>query len=251
MNAPVTSLPGVAPELQEILDSEPQLAGMSEAPPGFPAERRSLKPKDPPAPGESPFALLYLYTNDEFDDYQWTNQPKNVWLSMDVGKGQGFGKIPDKPVIKEPARRPRVRPDLFSFIGWHVASRKFVDVATEFDADAVTTLPIKWQFKDGTSDEYVFFDVNRLVDAYDYRRSALDVEFKDGRRWLYDLEYPRALKPGVGGKQHIFRDFYRRRDLFVSKQFAEALVSAGLRGIRFNELVTGQTLELPHVEYTE
>jgi hypothetical protein len=251
MNVQINIPPSVNPQLREILDNDPQLEGMRDALPGFQPERRTVKPVNPPTPGESPFVLMYLYTEDEFNQYEWTNKPTNVWLSTDVGKGLGFGSIPEKPVIKERGKRPKRRPDLFDFIGWHVASRKFIEVLGKFDADAITTMPVEWQFKDGATDDYVFFDVTRLVDAYDYRRSALDVEFKDGRRWLHDLQYPRALKPGAGDKQHIFRDSYRRRDLIVSRQLAEALVESGLRGIRFTDLATGQTLDLAHIEFTE
>jgi hypothetical protein len=252
MNAQVVEpFPGMPPQLQEILESHPQLEGMREALPRFPPERRIVKPADPPAVDESRFVLLYLFSEDEFGGHKWINKPGNVSLATYVGMGQGFGKIPDKPVVQENGRKPERRPDLFKFIGWHVASRRFVEQLAKFDAGAITTLPIEWQFSDGSTDDYVFFDVERLVDAYDYRRSELDVAFKDGRRLLKDLNYPRALKPGAGDQQHIFRDFYRRNEILVSRELAAALVDSGMRGIRFKDLTTGKTLDLAHIEFAE
>lgn len=252
MNAqPVNPFPGVPPQLQEILDSDPHLEGMREALPRFPPERRTINPENPPATDESPFVLMYLYTDDEFEEYDWTTPPTDVSLVSEVGLGQGFGRIKNKQVVKEPVKRPKNRPDLFAFSSWHVASRKFIDVLAKFDADAITTMPVEWQFDDVTSDDYVFFDVNRLVDAYDYRRSVLDVAFKNGRRVLKNLNYPRALKRGAGDQHHIFRDFYRRDEIFVSRELAAALVDSGMRGLRFKDLATGQTLELAHIEFRE
>lgn len=243
--------PGVAPQLREILDTHPQLEGMREALPNFPPERRTILPADPPPPGESPFVLLYLYTEDTFGEYQWTNKPKDAWLSTDVGHGIGFAAITEKPAIKEPNLRPWRRPDLFSFIGWYVASRKLIDVIAKFDPAAITTLPIEWTFRFRSTDDFVFFDVTRLVDAYDYSRCALDVHFQYGDRNLYDILYPRAFKRGAADGQHIFRDFYHRSDILVSRELAKALVDAGMRGIRFNDLVTGRTVELDHPEFRE
>lgn len=251
MTKTVDRFPGVPPQLREILDSHPELAGMKEALPGFQPERRTVTPPDPAVPAESPFVLLYLYTEDPFGEYEWTNKPKDAWLSTDVGHGLGFGAITEKPVIKEPGKRPKRRPDLFDFIGWHVASRKFVEVIERFDPGVVTTQPIEWKFGGASTEDFVFFDINRLVDAYDYRRSVLDVDFAHGRRNLHDLNFPRALKPGAGNGQHIFRDYYRRHEILVSRELATALVKSGMRGIRFNDLATGRTLELSHAEYGE
>ena len=251
MNEKVERYPGVPPQLQEILNTHPRLDGMCAAPPNCADERRIIEPADPPSPGESQFLLLRLYTEDPFGEHSWINKPKDVWLSTDVGHGIGFGAIKEKPVIKEPNLRPWRRPDLFAFIGWHVASRRFVDAIAKFDPAATTTLPIEWKFRWRSTDDFVFFEVKRLVDAYDYSRSVLDCTYKWEARCLEDLGYPRALKRGAGEGLHIFRDYYRRRDVFVSRQLAKAFIDAGMRGIRFDDLVTGKEIELEHPEFQE
>jgi hypothetical protein len=237
--------------LRQILDTHPGLEGMRDPLPHFSPERRQLDPEDPPTEGESPFVLLDTYTEDPFGEYHWSNKPADTMAHRDFGYGFGFEKITSTPIITEPRKRPRRRPDLFEYSGWHVASRGFVELVSRFDAPAVTALPIEWRFRGETSEDYFFFDITRLVDAYDYRRSKLDVYFQDGKRWLYDILYPRTLKRGAGEGHHVFRDYYRRRDILMSLELAKALVDAGMRGIRFKNLVTGRELELDHVEYRE
>ena len=235
-------------DLAEILASHPQLEGMKEALPNFPPERRQIPPLEAPRVNER-FVELYLYTEDSFGEFQWTNQPKGVMLSLEVGKGQGFGAIPEKPVIREPKRRPNERPDMFDFIGWQVVSQRFVDVLRAFDATAFRVIPIEWRFRNHTA-EYFFFEVTRAADMFDYKRSAMDVEFNYGRRLLYDLLPPKSLKPG-NDALHIVVDSWRRRQMLVSRELARALVKAGMRGLRFRDLATGQTLDLPHIEHRE
>jgi hypothetical protein len=227
-----------------LLD-DPRLADMKDALPNFPRTRRILDPSDPPKAGESRYLLFHDEDSETFGRLSWENEPQRLSFISHTGHGEGFGRLTERPRIKEKKRRPKSRVDVWDFRLWLVASAAFVEVLRRFDPEAVETLDIDWSFVDGeTLDGYVFLDIRRRIHAYDYARSRAVVEMEKGRKLVAWLAHPRALQPDIDPSIHVFRDAYWRHDVFVSRAVAQALVEAGLRGFRFEDPVSVATVEL-------
>ncbi len=162
-----------------------------------------------------------------------------------TGKGQGFKLVTEQPRFQEDKKKPARRVDTWSYSSWLIVSPTFADILRRFDPEALETLPIDWTFKDGRKlDGYQFLDVRRRVSAYDYARTMIRVEIEKGRQYVAELGHPRALKPDIDPKIHIFRDEYFRADIFMSRALARALTDAGMEGIRFEDPVSTDTVRL-------
>jgi hypothetical protein len=242
MNTPL-DLPQMPAELAELL-KDPRLEGMVEGLPGLPATRRKLDPHDPPVAGESPFLLMRGTYENTFGDVRWLNEPSGLSLVLRNGDGKGFPSITERPRFEERKKKPKNRADAWAYLSWLIASPAFIGIVRRFDADAIEAVEIDWTFSDGSKlDGYAFVDVRRRVDAYDYRRSEVWVELRGGQKCLAELGHPRALKPGIQTGIHIFRDNYFRSDIFVSRALARALAEGGMRGIRFEDPVSVDTVQ--------
>ena len=237
MTGPVNK-PQSPPEFETILQ-DPRLEGLKDAPDWMPRERRVLPPANPPVVGESPFVLLREWNEEKFGRITWLNKPTAFAFSLDTGQGQGFRLITDTPQFRENKKKPARRADAWRNLSWLIVSPAFADIVAQFDSAPIETLPIDWEFSDGRKlDGYRFFDVTRLIPAYDYQRSAVRVEIQGGKKFVAGLEHPRAVKPGIDPRFHIFRDAWRREDIFMSRALARALTAANLQGIRFEDPVS-------------
>lgn len=236
-------LPKQPPEFEEIL-KDPRLEGMQDAPKWLPREFRILQPENPPVAGESRYLLFREYNEERFGNVKWLNKPSSgMDLLFRMGEGRGFGPLTEQPRFKESKKKPAQRVDAWSNLSWLIVSPGFANVLRQFDPEVIETVPIDWEFTDGRKlDGYQFLDIKRRIDAYDYRRSAVRVEIKDGRKFVAGLAHPRALKPGIDPKFHVFRDAYFRKDIFMSRELASALIKANMQGIRFEDPVSIHTV---------
>lgn len=245
MIAPVDTGPQMPADLREILDSDPRLAGLRNKPGELSRPVRVLEPKNPPSAGEHEFVRLNLVADDPVGVVEWVNEPRGAFLSVRAGYGLGLKPITQTPEFREKGSRLEHRADAYTYNTWMIASNAFVEVVRQFAPDAIETLPVDWWFEDGGRlDGIHFLDVTRRVDVYDYHRSKIRVMSDRGVRSLEGLDYPRAVKPGVDAGVTICRDAYMRSDILVSRTLAHALARAGLRGVRFEELLTGRTMKL-------
>jgi hypothetical protein len=125
---------------------------------------------------------------------------------------------------------------VWEFSSWLIAAPEFVLVLRKFEPDLIDTVPLDVTYSDGRKlQEYVFLDVRRLLHAYDYDRSELLVVMDERGKYISDLGLQRGLRADVGAGVHIFRDAFRRGDLFVSRELAQALVSAGVQRLVFRD----------------
>jgi hypothetical protein len=236
-------LPQPPPEFVTIL-ADPRLEGMKDSPSYAPRARRTLPPVDPPVRGESPFLLFNDDYEDRFGEVQWLNEPPGISFVLRTGDGQGFKLVTERPRFVERLKKPARRADAWPYSSWLIASPAFVNVLRAFDEQVLATVPIDYEFRDGRKlDDYVFLDITRRLYAYDYARSEVWVEIENGKKFVAGLGHPRALKRDIDPATHIFRDAYHRSHIFMSRALARALSTAGLRGFRFEDPVSIDTVE--------
>jgi hypothetical protein len=227
-------IPKLPPDALQLFD-DPRLAGMADPLPGF-SEERTLTPANPPAVGDSSFVLMQPTYERRGGKVNWINKPADGSHRM-LGRGRGLaGFQQDRPRLEENLKKPKKVPDCWPYLTWFVASPRFVEIMSRFDPGAIETAAIDWVFSDGQQlDGYVFLDIRRLSDAYDYQRTAVVFAREHGKTYLARLLYPRALKSTIDTAAHVFRDGYYRTDVFVSRALAKEIAAAGLSGIYFED----------------
>jgi hypothetical protein len=237
--------PHMPADLRDLLESDPRVAAMPDAPLGNPY-RDVLRATGMPAPLDSRFAKLSVFQGDDpFADNKWINKPEVASRASIMGRGKGFGQITETPVIREEGPRPEKRPDVFRYASWYVVSRAFNDIVQQFDPAAVESLPIDWRFSDQAQhDGARFMDITRQVDAFDYPHSEIRVYVDGSSKVIDGLNFPRALKPGISGGVHLLRDSYLRSEVLVSVELARALADAGMRGFTATDLQSGALIPL-------
>ncbi len=241
MNEPL-DLPQAPPEFEAILQ-DPRLDGMKDGPSHLPPARRMLAPANPPVAGESNYLLCRDDFEESFADLDWLNKPPGMSFVLRTGNGQGFKLLTEQPRITENKKKPARRADAWTQSSWLVVSPAFADILRRFDPEAIETVPIDWTFKDGGKLEgYQFLDVRRRISAYDYARTMIRVEIENGRKYVAQLDHPRALKPDIEPNIHIFRDAFYRADIFMSRALARALTEAGMEGVRFEDPVSPESV---------
>ncbi len=234
-------------DLRKILETDPRLDGLESRKSlvGFPME--VLKPENPPLPGDSALVRLDLFTDDPFGDVKWLNPPEDIYGVL--GNGRGLKAIAETPQFREAGTRPRRRADAYEYTSWLVVSGAFAKVVKQFAPQHTELLRIDWTRSNGSRVEGMYFlDVTKLVDAYDFSRSELRIVLNNGRRLLEGMNFPRAIKPGADVGVHICRDLFLRHEILVSRELAEALAAAQLRGVKFRELATGRLFELDYAD---
>ena len=233
-------------DLRKILETDPRLDGLESRKVVGERPMEVLKPQNPPLPGDSAFVRLYLLSDDPFGDVKWLNPPAYVY--GEVGNGRGLKAIANTPQFREAGTRPRRRADAYEYTSWLVVSGAFAKVVKQFAPQYTELLRIDWTRSNGSSVEGMYFlDVTKLVEAYDFNRSELRI-VADRKLLFEGMNYPRAIKPGADVGVHICRDSFLRHEILVSRELAEALTAARVRGVLFQELATGQVLELDYAD---
>jgi hypothetical protein len=225
----VPTMPADAAKLLE----DPRALELRYDGPNWPIARRMLPPAVAPVPGASPYLLLSSPVDEAGPPLPvaWVNSPME---SMAWGKGNGFPELDRRPRFEEDGPTP-LPLQLRVYGAWLIAGPQAVQVLRRFAAESIETAPIEVVYDDGEVDSYVFLDVRRLVDAYDYRRcEVLVAAYERGLR-IDGLGEQRGLRTDLDPALHIFRDAFLRDDIFVSRELARALLAAGVRGIRFDD----------------
>jgi hypothetical protein len=229
-------IPTIPRDAAALLD-DPRLADLAYQGPNWPIARRMLPPAVAPVPGESPYLLFSTPVDDDEDrpalPVNWVNSPME---SLAWGKGSGFPDLEERPRFEEGGPTPSLQLQVLEYGAWLIAAPEVVQILQRFAPESIETAPIEVVYEDGGKiDSYVFLDVRRLIDAYDYRRcEVLVAGYERGLR-IDGLGAQRGLRAEVDKKQHIFRDAFQRDDIFVSRALARALLAAGVRHIRFDD----------------
>jgi hypothetical protein len=218
----------------EQLLNDPRLEGMPESRPGIPMEKL-LAPENPPKVGDSPFLLMGHSTEEAGGRVNWIDKPPYA-VTGQAGHGAGLAELGSRPRLEETGKRPDAPPEMWPYLSWFVASPRCLEIFLRFDPAAIDSIEIDWVFADGKKlDGYVFLDLRRLINAYDYKRSAVVVRNQFGKKYIHRLAHPRALKEISEPNVHLFREAHFRTHVFASRALAAELASAEIRGIYFQD----------------
>jgi hypothetical protein len=216
---------------------DPRLEGLEYRGPRRSKAGAVLKPSDPPNVGDSPYVLFRVdYEEASTAKVTWTNEPPGLTSLLEMGSGKGFARLTETPHFEEERPRPAAPREAWVYTGWLIASPRFAEIVRQHAGDSIATVPVDWVFADGKKlDGYVFLDVLPLIHAYDYQRSQVAVRIGERGPYISSLGYPRALRRGLRADLPIFRDAFRRNDIFVSRDLARVLLAAKLRGFDFED----------------
>jgi len=171
----------------------------------------------------------------------WVNEPQTLAFLSRTGEGQGFPLVTERPRFEQSTNKPIAR-HVWIYCGWLITSPAFAGIVRRFDPTVVETVDIDWISADGPLDGYSFFDVRRRVSAYDYARTRLIVQMHNGKKSVMDLADPSALKADIDPAIHVFRDAFYRANIFVSRALAKTIFEAEVRGIRFEDPASVDTV---------
>ena len=219
-------VPQLPPEALELLD-DPRAADLKYRGPTWPTDMRVLQPPDPPLKGESRFLLLSIVSErtEILNATSWPSMPGGVchlaYAGLDVLRTETQRFVTE-------ARKPEVLPVAWLSDGVFVAAPELVEVVRKHDPDAIDIVEVDWTFADGEKVEgYAFVYVRRVLQAYDWKRSAVIVKHDSKRKYIAGLGRTRALRRQLPSDMHIFRDAYCLQDVFVSPQLGADLVLIG------------------------
>jgi hypothetical protein len=193
---------------------------------------KPLHPRDPfaevvleptlPIPGPSRFLKLRTPFPGRTTSRLTEISPKKFVLA---GHGCGFANYTERPRMLQSVPRPAKPPHIWTYHGdCLIVSPEVRDIFCRYDASAVEFCEIDWEYQDGTRLEgYGMLDVIRLVYAYDYARTCVDVHvYEDGRKLVSFWRGPTVLRPDLPSDLHFFREARDRR-LFISRELASEL----------------------------
>jgi hypothetical protein len=231
-------IPKLPPDALELLN-DPQLSDLRPRAPGLPKAGKTITPSQPPTAGESPFVIFrtdFEHVRDA--NVVWSNAPS---ARGPLGRGRGFPALRNtRPSFTEDQPKPSQSRGAWRHSGWLIASPRFATVIRAFDPGAVETVEIDWIYADGQRlDGYAFLDVTRLLYAYDYRRSVVNVEIDNSGKYIASLSAPRALRRDLPADVHVFREAFWRFEVFFSRELARALLEVEPHGFYFEDPATG------------
>lgn len=195
-----------------------------------------------PVRTESPY-LKIERGHDARPDHNasWVNKPNYFF---DRG-GRGFKAITERPRIEQARPAPHQLFHLWEFAHCFVASPDITELLMRVDPDAIVTLPIDWVFSDGQGlDGYVFLDFVHKRHVYDYKRSTVYVELRNGVVQPR-LGIDRALRDDIPTEVHIVRDAYHFSEVFVSRFLAEQIHPLAHRELAFSDVHTRRQVKFP------
>lgn len=233
-------IPTLPPDGLELL-KDPQLADLRPRAPNLPRAGKTLRPSQPAKEGESRFVIFRTdYDFVQAANVVWTNEPKPPGS---LGRGAGFRSLQNtRPHFTEDRPKPTPSSGAWEYASWMVASPRFAAVIRQFDPAAIEAVEIDWVYACVQKLEgYAFLDVTRLLHAYDYRRSVVNVKIHEtGKKLISSLSSPRALKADLPADVHVFREAYFRGDVFFSRELAKALLEVEPLGFYFEDPASGQ-----------
>jgi hypothetical protein len=235
-------IPQLPPEALALLD-DPRVADMKYLGPRAPRAERVLQPASPPVAGESKFLLLSIVPQQGIlSETDWLNTvPTAASLAY---RGLGALRAEQQRFLTE-QKKPAVLPGVWLSSGVIVASRAIIEILRAHDPDAIDTVAIDWTFEGGEKAEgYAFLYVRRVVQAYDWSRSAVLVEHDSKHKYIAGLGMARALRRELAAGVHIFRDAYALQDVFVSRELGAHLARLGLPEVYLLDPATMRTAKV-------
>jgi uncharacterized protein DUF1629 len=219
---------------------DPRLEGMAEKP-GI----RTVRVLQPSEIARQPSKYLQIkrsYLAQPGKDAAWVNEPR--WSFLDAGRGLGFDAVHERPRIEQPKASPKKLFHFWEYAHFFVASPDTLELLRDVCPTAIASIPIEWVFSDNQAlDGYEFMDVIAIHDVYDYRRSVVNVELRNGKM-APKLGYDRALREDIPASAHLFRDSFHRGDVFISRELAVQVARFARRELTFHDVQTHRDVEL-------
>jgi len=236
-------IPQLPPEASRLLD-DPRVADLKYLGPTSPRARRVLEPAEPAVKGESRSLLLSILP--EYDDILNLTYWRNTVPSAAALAYRGLDALrAEQQRFVTTAKKPEVLPAAWHSTGLIVASRALIETLRQHDPDAIDTVAIDWTFADDEKVEgYEFLYVRRVVQAYDWSRSAVLVEHDSTHKYIAGLGRTRALRHELPSGMHIFRDAYALHDVFVSRELGAQIKQLGLFEIQLLDPATMRGAEI-------
>lgn len=206
-----------------------------EARPLNPRETRVTVVLEPtlPIPGPSRFLKVDTPFGGRTSTRLTQISPKNYVLARG---GCGFASYTERPRMSQSIPRPANPPHVWMYqTDFLIVSPEVRDIICRYDASAVEFMEIDWEYRDGTRLEgYGMLDVIRLVYAYDYARSRVDVDvdLERGTRYVRLWRTPTVLRTDIPPDVHFFREASSRR-LYVSRELASELAPYAAKDLVF------------------
>jgi hypothetical protein len=232
VNTNTWTTPPSAEELAIL--QHPRVLALQPALKNFPPSKCVLKPDEPFA-GPSRFLELgYQYNSRASAWVEWISPAGTGWVGLD--RGLGFGTLSERPRIDQNLPRPAKLPHIWFTLGVMVVSPQVRDVFCRRDAASVEFCEIDWEYSDGSRLEgYGFLDVTRLVRAYDFARSTVEVSLQDdGTRTIFVPGRNLSFRDDIPQDIHFFRE-ERWRRLYVSREFANELAPFAANDVVFED----------------
>lgn len=230
------------PDAMELLN-DPRLEGLTERPAGQSPAARELRPAELIRSPSSYLSLGRGYGAEPGRNARWVNEPERFFLSH--GRGLGFDHVVERPLFEDPSKPPKRLFHLWERGGFFIASPDMLELLSEACPGSIACIPIDYVFSDGQAlDGYVFLDVIQLHYAYDYKRSVVYVEAKDGRRFPR-LGHDRAMREDIPSDAQLFREAFYRHEVFVSRTLADRIARLASRELSFSDVHTHHSVEFP------
>jgi len=148
--------------------------------------------------------------------------------------GCGFAPYIERPRWVQNTPPPSKPPMVWQDGDFLIVSPEVRAIFCRRDAASIEFCEIDWEYRDGSRLEgYGLLDVIRLVHAYDYARSRVDVHlYQDGRIYLSLWRDPTVLRTDIPADIHFFREA-RSRKLFISRELASELAPYAAKDLEF------------------
>jgi hypothetical protein len=219
-----------------------------------------IPPPEYPKPGTSRFVLLYPYSSRASHDPDDPNEEPMEWFewvnrfdtdTKRLGGGLGFSGA-QLPCIRGIVREGRPIPELLvlPYAAYWLVAPRVLELLSEFGIDASQYVTATPRYEDGDPRlvDYLLFDPVRLIDSYDYDRSAfhawkmLKYAPEDEERLRFQLTHRRAFREDIAPDVHLFRDLFLREETVISRALWHFLRERKVRGLFAKDPAGGAAL---------
>jgi hypothetical protein len=236
--------PGYPVSARELLN-DPRLDGLVERWKGHPTTQ-VLEPTVITREPSKYLQMKHDFSVQPIQNAMWINKPGRS--SSLFGEGSGFeGIVTERPRFEQPKPSPKKLFHFWQYGSLFVASPDVREVLLAACPRAIASIPIDWIFSDGQALEgYELIDIVAVHDAYDYSRSVVSVELRDGFM-VPRLGLERAMSHDIPSDACLFRDSLYRNEVFVSRDLAAELARFADREASFYDVHTRQPVAMPRI----
>jgi hypothetical protein len=157
-----------------------------------------------------------------------------------------FRDFPELPCFVFDYKRGRLPTDLEQYDSFWLISDQTKAVFEAVDQSAFAFIECRVKLLEGSYDgpRYWLCNVTRILDALDEDQSILTMGIRDDPRFIdfgkkyYDIlgRIKLVFRDEAIGDAHVFRMKHLRRTIICDQTLKDACRSAGLKGIKFDEL---------------